>query len=305
VPPDVTVVIPTHARPEKTLRAVRSAVRQDNVALEVVVVDDASRQPFAVPHELRAKGARVLRLDTNVGPAGARNAGAAAALAPFIAFLDSDDFLLPATLAKRLAFLRSLADAGRPTLLAASVWRWTPDIGAREARPVETDSVADLVSGCWYFPGSTSLMSRATWEAIGPLDANLRRLEDLDWGIRLGLAGGQLRVTPEPAVVIERSPAVSLARVEAAATLIQRRYGPDGEHRLDASDVSRLAAYLALEKARSALAERHFGAFAANLFRSLAGRPRLTLHQRRWWTSRTGSAADLATIEELARSLAA
>jgi glycosyltransferase involved in cell wall biosynthesis len=302
---DLTVVIPTHERPRKTLRAIRSVVRQEGLALEVVVVDDASPRPFALPDELRAKGVRVLRLDTNVGPAGARNAGAAAASAPYIAFLDSDDFWLPATLAKRLAVLRSLADAGRPTLLAASVWRWTPDIGAREARPVETDSIADLVSGCWYFPGSTSLMSRSTWEAVGPLDANLRRLEDLDWGIRLGLAGGRLKVTPEPAAVIERSPAVPLARVKAAAALIGRRYGPDGEHRLDASNVSRLAAYLALEKARSALSERHFGAFAANLFRSFASRPRLTLHQRRWWMSRTGSAADLATIEELARSLAA
>jgi len=305
MPPDVTVVIPTHERPEKTLRAVRSAVRQDNVALEVVVVDDASRQPFAVPDELLAKNVRVLRLDTNVGPAGARNAGAAAASAPYIAFLDSDDFLLPATLARRLGFLGSLTDARRPTLLAASVWRWTPDIGAREVRPVETDSIADLVSGCWYFPGSTSLMSRATWEAVGPLDANLRRLEDLDWGIRLGLAGGRLRVTPGPASVIESSPAVPLARVEAAAALIQARYGPDGEHRLDASNVSRLAAYLAVEKARSALGERRFGAFAANLFRSFVGKPRLTLHQRRWWTSRAGRAADLATIEALARSLAA
>jgi hypothetical protein len=133
----------------------------------------------------------------------------------------------------------------------------------------------------------------------------LRRLEDLDWGIRLGLVGGRVKVTPEPAAVIERSPAVPLARIEAAAALIKRRYGPGGEHRLDVSNVSRLAAYLALEKARSALAERHFGAFAANLFGSLVGRPRLTLHQRRWWISRTGSAADLAAIEELARSLAA
>jgi hypothetical protein len=189
--------------------------------------------------------------------------------------------------------------------LAASVWRWTPDIKAREVRPVETDNIADLVSGCWYFPGSTSLMLRTTWEAVGPLDTNLRRLEDLDWGIRLGLVGGRLRVTPQPAAAIESSPAAPLERVEAAAALIERRYGPEGEYRLDASNVSRLAAYLALEKARSALAERRLGIFAANLLRSLSGEPRLTLHQRRWWVSRTGTAAELAAIEELARSLAA
>jgi glycosyltransferase involved in cell wall biosynthesis len=302
MPPEVTVVIPTHGRPQKTLRAIRSAARQPAVAVEIVVVDDASPQPFMLPDDLK-DCVRLVRLDENVGPAGARNAGVAAASAPFLAFLDSDDFFLPGTLAGRLALLRA-TDGARPTLFAGSVWRWTPGLAAQEFRPIETDQLVDLARGCWYFPGSTGLMSRTTWDAVGPLDARLQRLEDLDWGIRLGLAGGWVSVTPGIAAVVERSSGGPLARVEAAADAVFRRYGPGGEHRLGQAEVC-LAAYLELEKARAALAERRLSTFVLSLLRSLAYRPRLTLHQRRWWVSRDATAAELAAVERLAQSLCA
>ena len=58
--------------------------------LPVVVVDDASRDPGAVAAVAARHGARLLVLTTNVGPAGARNAGIAEVRTPYVAFVDSD-----------------------------------------------------------------------------------------------------------------------------------------------------------------------------------------------------------------------
>jgi glycosyltransferase involved in cell wall biosynthesis len=301
--PDIAVVIPTYGRREKTLRAIRSVLGEDGVRAEIVVVDDASPEPFVAAGELIDARIRILRLKENGGPAAARNAGVAASHAPYIAFLDSDDFFLPGTLAPRLAVLAGAARKDRPLLLASAVWRWVPGRSAQHVTPAEADTLAALASGCWYFPGSTSIFSRPTWRRVGPLDARLRRLEDLDWGIRLGLADGVLRVTREPAAVIERSRRAGLAKVSAAAATLLARYSQGGEQALEAAVLSRLKAYLALEKASSALGETRLASFAVNLAASFRHRPRLSLHQDHWWSSRPGSADELKTIEQIARSL--
>jgi glycosyltransferase involved in cell wall biosynthesis len=302
---DIAVIIPTFGRPRSTARALRSVLAQTKVACEIVVVDDASPEPFALPGDLVAAPVRILRLEQNSGPAGARNAGVEASEAPFIAFLDSDDFLMPGSLLPRLAAAEAASADPRPLLFAAAVWRWRPGRSVEASRPIEASGPSAFAAGCWYFPGSTSLLSRATWRRVGPLDASLRRLEDLDWGIRLALAGGALRVTPDPAAVIERSPRAGLAKVSAAAARLVSRYSSGGEHALAPGDLARLRAYLALEKANSALGEGRLARFALELAASLRHRPRLALHQRRWWQARPGSGEELAAIERLAASFGA
>src|SRR4051794_39277034 len=121
--PEVSIVVPSFARQDQTLRAVRSAFRQDEIDLEVVVVDDASPIPLRLPGDLAAEPRlRLIRLSQNGGPAAARNAGVAATRGEHVAFLDSDDFLLPDTLAPRLRWLTERGD-GRPLLAASPVWR--------------------------------------------------------------------------------------------------------------------------------------------------------------------------------------
>jgi glycosyltransferase involved in cell wall biosynthesis len=302
MPPDVSVVVPSFARPRQTFRAIRSALRQTDVRPEVVVVDDGSPEPLRLPADLAQASVRVLRLDGNRGPAAARNAGVAAAAAPYIAFLDSDDFFLPDTLAPRVAAVRA-APADPPVLFAAEVWRWQPGRRVDAFRPIGASDIGRLASGCWYFPGSTALLSRRTWERVGPLDDSLRRLEDLDWALRLGLAGGEVRVLPGIAAVVERSGRASPSRVEPAAARLLARFGPDGPRPLDASAFARLAAYLALERASAALGAKRYGAVALELVRSFARHPRAALHLERWWVQRQGTAQELAAVEALARSL--
>jgi glycosyltransferase involved in cell wall biosynthesis len=105
--PVVSVVIPARNSAElirKTLAALPREIEGGPV--EIIVVDDASDDETGAVAE--AAGARVVRLEGQGGPAGARNAGIAAASAPLIAFTDADCVPAPGWLE---AIVRALADA--------------------------------------------------------------------------------------------------------------------------------------------------------------------------------------------------
>ncbi|MDB5349811.1 MAG: glycosyl transferase [Planctomycetota bacterium] len=103
--PPLSIVIPVYnGGPdfERCLRGVRS---NSGIEYEIVVVDDGSTDGSAAVAE--RFGARVLRNETARGPAAARNAGAEAALAPIVFFLDADVELHPDALKKALARFES------------------------------------------------------------------------------------------------------------------------------------------------------------------------------------------------------
>ncbi|GAB4385745.1 MAG: glycosyltransferase [Elainellaceae cyanobacterium] len=90
--PQLSIIIPTHNRPDLLPVAVQSALNQTYQDLEVVVVDDASHPPAQLPEDPRL---RIIRLDQGVGGAGARNVGTQAARGRWVTYLDDDDCLLP------------------------------------------------------------------------------------------------------------------------------------------------------------------------------------------------------------------
>lgn len=108
--PRVCVVIPTRNRHNSLRNALESVFAQD-VEVEVVIVDEASAPPIAdVLHPDRRM--RIVRNDSPLGPAGARNLGASLARADFIAFLDDDDVWLPGKLVACLACFGEHSEAG-------------------------------------------------------------------------------------------------------------------------------------------------------------------------------------------------
>lgn len=77
--------------------AISSALRQRSVR-EVVFVDDGSRDATAEVASAADDGSarlKIVRLETNVGPAQARNIAIASSTSPFICILDADDYMAP------------------------------------------------------------------------------------------------------------------------------------------------------------------------------------------------------------------
>lgn len=97
--PEVSVVIAAYNAADTVERAIRSAAAQRDVALEIIVVDDCSTDKTrAIVSTLEEPSLRLIPLEQNRGPGGARNAGLAAARGRWIAVLDSDDTMQPGRL---------------------------------------------------------------------------------------------------------------------------------------------------------------------------------------------------------------
>ncbi|PFH08427.1 glycosyl transferase family 2 [Collimonas sp. PA-H2] len=92
--PDVSCIIPSFNGMERLDAAVQSALNQQGVNVEVVIVDDCSNNEtrnFILELARRDERIRPFLLPENGGQSAARNIGAMIARAPFITFLDQDD----------------------------------------------------------------------------------------------------------------------------------------------------------------------------------------------------------------------
>lgn len=97
--PKISVIIPVHNTGVLLHDSIGSIATQTMHDIQIVCVDDASDddETIRILGEYRDSDNRidVIRLDTNVGAGGARNAGIKAALGKYIITFDSDDFALP------------------------------------------------------------------------------------------------------------------------------------------------------------------------------------------------------------------
>lgn len=106
----ISVIIPTHNRPQLLPRAIESA-RAGGRDVEIIVVDDASTDETAEVCK-GLNGIRYVRAERNQGVAGARNIGLLSSTASYIAFLDDDDLRLPGSLDEQVAALEVHPEAG-------------------------------------------------------------------------------------------------------------------------------------------------------------------------------------------------
>lgn len=106
--PLVSVVMPAY-NAERTLEAsMRSVLGQSHSNLELLVVDDCSRDATrAIVERAAAADRRIVPLwqRVNAGVAAARNAGLEAASGAYVAFLDSDDTWRAGKLEAQLSFM--------------------------------------------------------------------------------------------------------------------------------------------------------------------------------------------------------
>jgi mycofactocin glycosyltransferase len=160
----------------------------------VIVVDDGARPPL--PH---VAGADVVRLDRNVGPGGARNAGLALVTTPFVAFVDTDVEVDEDVLVRLLSHFddpavalvapRVTADDGTDVLSRFERRHSPLDMGATAARVAATTRVS-------YVPAAVLVCRTDALRRVGGFDATLRYGEDVDLVWRLAEAGHRCRYEP-------------------------------------------------------------------------------------------------------------
>jgi glycosyltransferase involved in cell wall biosynthesis len=190
-PPLVTVVIPCFNAAATLERAIASVRAQSYPAIEIIAVDDGSRDTTpALLRQQEALGVRVIT-QPNAGAAAARNAAIADARGEFLAFLDADDEWHPDKLARQIKLLTS-----NPGMVLAGCRAEV--IGLDGSRlPVNASREPTVGPQAWrillhhsFFVPSVLAARTEVVRRIGGFTARLRAGEDdQDFCIRMALAG--------------------------------------------------------------------------------------------------------------------
>jgi glycosyltransferase involved in cell wall biosynthesis len=196
----VTVVIPTCNRPGTVVHAVRSALNQTYRELEVVVVDDCSSTPLALPDELGSDPRlRILRLSERSGAGEARNAGVRGSRGGLIAFLDDDDEWRPTKIERQQEVLAEHGNSVDAVECGFDLWE-----GKRLVLRYLPDPDRDLRKALLarpYLQPSTVLLRRSAFEALGGFDPRLTRVEDWELWVRFSESH---RAAALPEVLVDR-----------------------------------------------------------------------------------------------------
>jgi glycosyltransferase involved in cell wall biosynthesis len=180
----VSVIIPTFNRSQKIVRAVRSVLNQDFRDFEIVVVDDGSTDNTGAALNDYMPFIRYLRQPVNRGVSAARNRGVESSAAPWISFLDSDDYWLREKLRVQMEFLQR-----NPSAVACQ----TQEIWIRRGRRVNPKTKHKKPSGdifkqslklCLVSPSSI-ILRRSLFEDAGFFDEGLPAGEDYDLWLRI------------------------------------------------------------------------------------------------------------------------
>jgi glycosyltransferase involved in cell wall biosynthesis len=198
--PDVTVVIPTRSRWDLlSTAALPSALGQEDVKLEIVVVDDGSTDETAKKLQERSDvRLRVVRHERPQGVARARNAGIRAARGEWIAFLDDDDLWAPRKLRVQLDAAAdedaSFAYGGAAAVAEDRSWLYSLAPPDPAVLPSTLLARNVLWGGC-----SNVIVRSEVVRRLGGFDERLFQLTDWDLWIRLSHSG---RAVACPEVVV-------------------------------------------------------------------------------------------------------
>ena len=215
--PTVSIILPTYNRLPLLEEAVASVVGQTYRDWELIVVDDGSTDGTAAwlesLHDTRVK---IVALGHTGEPAALRNRGLSQALAPWVAFQDSDDRWRLDKLERQLAFhadhptLRwsytavALIDADGRASTDTRRKQWVPHRGDIVAALLELDAMIGLPS---------VIVARSLLDEVGGFDESRHWVEDQDLWLRLAVRA-ECGLIDEPLIDIRAHESMTYDRPE-------------------------------------------------------------------------------------------
>ncbi|MCY1034066.1 glycosyltransferase family 2 protein [Corallococcus sp. BB11-1] len=195
---DVSVVMPTYKREKEVVEAIHSALRQEGVQVEVLVLDDSpegtARQAVEGLGDARVRYFKQ-EVPSKGRPALVRNHGATLARGRYLHFLDDDDLLAEGALKAMVSALDARPDAG-----VAVGWvvpfsedpEWLEDksryfervakVGA--TTPNSAWTVAHILFLGTLYVNSACMVRRDHFQPLGGFDPNIPVYEDVDFYMR-------------------------------------------------------------------------------------------------------------------------
>ena len=184
--PLVTVLIGAYNNATTLDRAIDSILAQTASDLELLLIDDGSRDetPAVIAAAAARDGrVRVLTMDRNVGISRSLNEGLRAAQAPIVAVQDADDYSSPERLERQLAVL-----SARPEVAVVGSRMHEVDPAGRALVPRTSFRAGDVNAVLMRFnpiPNTSAAFRREPALALGGFDPRYRYAMEYDLWLRL------------------------------------------------------------------------------------------------------------------------
>lgn len=223
----MTVVVPTRNRAVLLGRTLSGVLRQRDVDVHVVVVDDGSSDDTTA--RVRALGmpnVEVIRRESNDGVASARNAGTELAHTEWVAWCDDDDRWAPDKLRAQLEALDRSPAARWGASSAVVVDTDDQIMGVERSLRAEDATEHLLTMNLVPAGGSGVIAERSLFEEAGGFDPQLSVLADWDLWTKFALLAEVVHVDL-PHVAYLRHPGALSRQLDAIDTeldVIRRRF---------------------------------------------------------------------------------
>ncbi|UWR25829.1 glycosyltransferase [Sulfitobacter sp. S223] len=221
----VSVIIPCRDRQATIAEAVQSVLSQDYTPLEVIVIDDGSRDG-TLDVLAAMSDPRLVVLDNkgSQGPSGARNYGVKQAHGDWIAFQDSDDVWLPERLSRQMDRLKqSNHIAGFCAMvIKADTAPQSPATGRvpkHTIGPLSENMLPALLRGS-FISTQMLILRRDIFDELGGFDEDFPALVDWELMLRVSKRGTIDFLDEE--LVIQRMSDNSVTRSVEKRSLAQR-----------------------------------------------------------------------------------
>jgi len=215
--PKISIVIPAYNAANYLSEAIDSALAQTYPNVEIIVVNDGSRDDGETEKIALSYGDQIRYFHKeNGGSSSALNVGIANMTGEWFSWLSHDDLYTPEKLEKQVAYMNSLdideAELSKHVFFSASE---LIDANGKVIRSCHiqnekrrSDTVASFPHNgyliaeptVYTFHGCSCLVHKDTFEKLGGFDETLRLLNDLDLWYRIYAAGYQVHYLPEPLV---------------------------------------------------------------------------------------------------------
>ncbi|MBN8683351.1 MAG: glycosyltransferase family 2 protein [Chitinophagales bacterium] len=221
--PLVSIITVNYNQTAATCALLDSIRRQHYRAVEVIVVDNASKEDPAAHFATHYPEALYLRSASNLGFAGGNNLALPHAKGDFLFFVNNDAELTPEALDTLLVWMQQHPDTGilSPLICYYPEKGQTKDIiqyaGMTEIHPLtgrnRTLGAGETDNGQYrearptaYAHGAAMLVRRAALEQAGPMQEDyFLYYEELDWCARMRRAGWQIAIEPRAKIYHKES----------------------------------------------------------------------------------------------------
>lgn len=194
----VSIVIPVFNGGRYLSEAIESALAQDYRPIEVIVVNDGSRDGGETRRIALGFGQRIRYVEKeNGGVATALNAGVEEMRGEFFSWLSHDDLYYPEKLSRQIKFLQSI---GRDNIVLFSHEDQIDEHGRLLFRSpgfmIGDEPIAYQLMYSHFIGGCSLLVPRSAFVAAGNFNSLYKTVQDYDLWFRMMAAGYEFRYCP-------------------------------------------------------------------------------------------------------------